>query len=146
MHVENNYALSVNFDAEPRGCLHVKVETAEGSLDVFNTHLSFNDSPRLIQAKEIARVLPQTSTILAGDLNDTATSPTIEHLYSVLQDSFSAKADETGCTFPSNAPECRIDYVLVSKDIRVMSSCKLDTPEARLASDHLPWITELELG
>ena len=142
----DNLALSVNAGAEPRGCLHVRVETSDGLLDVFNTHLSYNDSPRLIQAKEITRVLPHTNTILAGDLNDSANSPILTHLYSILKDSFIPEADDTGYTFPSNEPECRIDYILVSDDIRVISSGKLNTYESQLASDHLPWYSDIELG
>ncbi len=145
MEFVENFPLTVQEDAEPRGCLHVRIQTSQGALAVFNTHLSYNDSPRLLQAQEITAHMVGERSLLAGDMNDLDSAPAIQHFKSVLQDSFRPTPISPGHTFPSDAPERRIDYVFTSRDIRIRRSEPLDSPTARIASDHLPWLVEFDL-
>jgi endonuclease/exonuclease/phosphatase family metal-dependent hydrolase len=48
-------------------------------------------------------------------------------------------------TFPSRFPALRIDHVFVSPSIEVTWADTIRTPLARLASDHLPLVVEMNV-
>ena len=136
---------------EPRGFLAAEVDLSSGQgtprpLCFATTHLS-EASPRA-REKEAARIrelLGPTprSTIVTGDLNALPGTPELKLLTEVLVDAWSAvhtSEEDAGYTFPATLPERRIDYVLVSPDIKV-EAARIRTDEA--SSDHLPLVADL---
>lgn len=133
-------------NGERRGCLRVTLEVDGHEIDVYNTHFDLIASSRRVQADAILRRLREAPSIVAGDLNETAVDPALRILQSRMIDTFLWRANGSDGTFPGNGSARRIDFVLVSSSVNVLSSRVVDTPEARLASDHLPYVAELSLS
>ncbi len=130
-----------------RVLLAATVTRRDGSLRVFDTHLSGEDADRrLAQARRVAdRIRADTATlrVLAGDFN------TIENSETEVLREFRVVglADHGGDhTNPSNEPSQRIDYVLLPESARWTAT---HTPEGddiwRRLSDHLPVLVEFEV-
>lgn len=122
------------------------VTRRDGSLRVFDTHLSGEDVDRRIaQARRVAdrmRADPAHQCIVAGDFNTTDGTET-----EVLREFAAVGVVDHGGehTNPSNAPYQRIDYVLLPQAARWIAT---HTPEGddiwRRLSDHLPVLVEFE--
>ena len=78
--------------------------------------------------------------VLMGDLNVLPDDRVLRPLRKRLKDTAAALGDSI-LTFPSDAPEKKIDYVFVSEDVRVTSA---EVPNL-VVSDHRPYIAELEI-
>jgi endonuclease/exonuclease/phosphatase family metal-dependent hydrolase len=123
----------------------------EATLDVngtrvrfFNTHLDYRGDPtvRRMQVRETLEILRAAPlpTLLVGDLNARPDAPEIQPLLSQLRDAWAGQQGP-GYTFPSHAPDRRIDYILHSDHFRVRSIEVLSTT----ASDHRPVVADLLL-
>ena len=75
-----------------------------------------------------------------GDLNLTPESPLLAPIREKMFDTAELFAGERN-SFPSDAPNKKIDYIFTSPDIKVLSA---DIPPI-VASDHRPYIAEIEL-
>jgi endonuclease/exonuclease/phosphatase family metal-dependent hydrolase len=129
----------------------VTLETPAGTLNLLNTHLALRAKERLAQAEEILgeswlcdpRCRPRT--VLCGDFNATPGSPVVRALCEKLNDAGLSSVDARPRTFPAALPLIQLDYVFVSSGVRV-SACEVPhTRLARVASDHLPVVVDLEL-
>lgn len=127
---------------------------------LFNTHLDHRsktarlEGVKLILAKmdEVAKGLP---VILLGDFNTAPTRPPILAIREKLHNSKAVSTiahlgpigTYTGFTYDrDNPPKKEIDYIFVSKDIRVHSHCTIDDMDGDLcASDHFPVLCEVSL-
>ncbi len=138
-----NHRLPNPEGGEVRGCLHTAIEINGTTVHVFNTHWSIIAAERLPQASTIFELLPSERTILAGDLNELYTRDGVQLLLRQLQDSVSGVREGRKTTFGEGERARRIDYVLVSKDIRVLSAHVVDTETSRVASDHLPYVVSV---
>lgn len=142
-----NHALPHSPEREPRAALTVRVRLDSGDEITFaGTHLDHlpDESDRIAQVQRINEVLAidrAMPTILAGDLNAVPGSRPMELLRQHWVDS---AADDPAPTFPSNGPTRRIDYVLFRPADRwkVLDTRVIDE---RVASDHAPLLTVLEL-
>lgn len=80
--------------------------------------------------------------IVVGDYNarpwDPETLMAAEHAV----DAWAVCGDGPGYTFPSNAPDRRIDYIFASRDLLIRSIDVIRTE----ASDHLPVYADIELA
>ncbi|ASY59745.1 endonuclease/exonuclease/phosphatase family protein [Sinorhizobium sp. CCBAU 05631] len=137
---------------EPRGALWVEIDLAHAKLQVIVTHLGLRGSERVRQATALlgpgwlggigqgdARV------ILAGDLNAIARSAAYRLLATHLKDVQVQSNAKPRPTFPSRLPLLRIDHVFVGDGISVRD-CKVHSSVlARVASDHLPILVELDI-
>jgi endonuclease/exonuclease/phosphatase family metal-dependent hydrolase len=134
---------------EPRGALWVSIETAEGALQVINTHLGLIPREQRAQARELAgpnwlgSEPRRDPLILVGDLNATP----VASAYRILAKGLKNAADlvrRTGriATFPSRMPVLWIDHVLVSEGIRVLDVRVAASAPARTASDHRPLVID----
>lgn len=139
-----NHALSAQPGKEPRAALEINVILKSGDTIRFvGTHLDHTGEPdRIVQAQELNHLLvrDQRPAILAGDLNATPDSESMAILFKQWTKSFS----EDQPTIPSTDPRVKIDYILyrpVSR-WRVLETRVIDE---RVASDHLPILTVLEL-
>lgn len=146
-----------------RGLLRTDLDLGDQTIHVFNTHLAFrleDEALRQRQAEVVAshvrELLAETAdawVVLCGDFNDVPDSPTLETFRSTgLEEVFSGDEAER-FTFSSDNiyvkpvlhPDRRIDHILVSPSVSVVSSSVvLDAPDA-LASDHYGLCLEVML-
>jgi endonuclease/exonuclease/phosphatase family metal-dependent hydrolase len=113
------------------------LRAGERTVDVFNVHFGLTPEQRKEQASAVLTLLGSEPSIVAGDLNATPDSPVLEILSGRLRDTLAAAGAKT----PS-----RIDYVLVTAELDVLSSRVVSAPPAELASDHLPCAADVRLG
>lgn len=135
---------------EPRGALWSAVDIGGIEVQVLNTHLGLLGRERSMQAK--ALLGPdwldhpdcQDPVILMGDFNTPPRSRCYRRLATAMQDAQRAPGiRRRERTFPARFPTLRLDHIFVRGPIEVLSVSTVRTPLARLASDHLPLVSEL---
>jgi len=128
------------------GFLQVTVDAAGTPVDVFVTHLDFRPDPavRRAQVGEMLDIVGERSgpVVLMGDMNATPDRKELAPLFTRLRDAWPSGEADPGFTFPSDHPDRRIDYVLLSGPLRVTSARVPDTT----ASDHRPVIADILLS
>lgn len=132
-------------DASPRpqpGLLEAIIDVHGRQVRVFNTHLDYRPDPE-VRRRQVAEMLDiigiwNGPMIVLGDLNAGPRAPELQPLFARFRDAWTDGTDP-GFTMPSAAPDRRIDYVLVSDDIRVERAAVPVTA----ASDHRPVVVEL---
>lgn len=130
---------------ERRGAIWLKIDIGGTEIEVFNTHLGLNRHERLTQARAlmspewIKHPKCQEPMILCGDLNTTRWSRVYKIFRNTLVDVRRAS------TWPSRFPLLRLDYIFISRDIKVINSTVLKDGLTRKASDHLPLLVTLEI-
>ncbi|MDO9471701.1 MAG: endonuclease/exonuclease/phosphatase family protein [Caulobacter sp.] len=137
---------------EPRGALWVAVDIGGGvELQVINTHLGLVPREQQVQAAALigddwmaaeAFIAP---AVLLGDFNASPFSRTYRMLTSVIRDAQSGLGRPPTATFPSGFPFMRIDHVFVAGAITVRAVESPYDARARVASDHLPLVVDLEI-
>lgn len=136
-----------------RGALHVALVVEGHEVHVINTHLSVFPAERTLQAEAligpdwIGEASKNFPLILAGDFNASPASRTmtrfVNHLRSVAEASENARELRT---WTGNVPLRRIDHVLVNDAVQVRGVYVPRSPLARVASDHMPLVTDLLCG
>lgn len=138
---------------EPRGALWTEVDLDGVKLQMFNTHLGLLRHERIAQvatlmgADWIEHQACRGPIVMAGDFNFISNSRTYKHITSSLIDvQRTPAASHPRRTFPSRFPRLRIDYIFVSPSIYVARVATPASKLARLASDHLPVVADLQLS
>lgn len=134
-------------DKEPRIAVMAKLVLEKSdTIRIIGTHLDHtaNSPDRISQAKQINSLLENEKipTILAGDLNDVPGSETI----SIFEEKWTSTHDKAApaFTFPSHAPDKKIDYVMFYPPNRwKVLEKKVVCDE--IASDHCGYLVVLEL-
>ncbi len=135
---------------EPRGALWVSLTKDDVAVNIINTHLGLSPKERDRQVEALLGPSwldnPECAhkTILCGDLNALPSSRVYRKLFKRMRDTH-AHLPGKGRTFPSWYPLLRLDYIFVSPDLETVSSEIVRTPLARIASDHLPILTDIRL-
>src|SRR5690606_24189129 len=128
------------------GCPAVTLDAGAPPPPARNPQLAYRADPALrrTQIAETLEVVEDVDgpTSLLGDLNARPDAAELEPLFARLNDAWEMAGDGDGFTFPADAPDRRIDYILVSGDIRVDSI----TVVPSTASDHRPVIAVLSIG
>lgn len=133
--------------SEPRVAASVELKLNNGRSFLFTAiHLDYVDNPaeRIQQAKKLMEVFSKLDmpSVLAGDFNAQPDEETMKDLF------FSAytDTDSTGLTpsFPSDDPNIKIDYILLSKKER-WAVTHFEVVDERIASDHRPVKAVVEL-
>lgn len=110
------------------------------------THLDHvaNSPDRLAQAEKLNSLLQEKDlpTILAGDLNDEPGSETIDLFEFAWESTYNQNAPQP--TFPSHAPEKKIDYIMYAPENR-WKILEKEVICDKLASDHCAYLVVLEL-
>lgn len=122
----------------------VKVDMAGSIISIFNTHMELDKEQRLRQIESF--IIPiigkcKGPAALCGDFNEKPDWPGVSILSTYLQDSFKANSGALNCTFPSDEPKARIDYIFLNENCRVIDYSIVKA----LASDHLPVLVTMEL-
>lgn len=139
-------------DLEPRALQWVRVDSPFGPLNLLNTHLGLDRHERLMQAVAIVGrdwvddACARGATVLCGDFNALPRSVVYRRLTARLGDAQHLVRRRLGplATFPSVLPLLRIDHVLVSQDVEVRGCHVVRDLRARVASDHLPLVADLQ--
>jgi len=126
------------------GLVDAVIDVRGQRVRVFVTHLDYRADPsvRARQSAEMRALIDRSSepTIVLGDLNATPGAAELRPLLERVRDSWPADSG-AGLTYPANQPAKRIDYVLLSPQLRVIS----ESVPGTLASDHRPVVAELAL-
>ena len=149
----------------PRKVVWNKINTPLGTVNFFNTHLSFNSaSVRTIQVQQIISYIETIelnhnaiATILTGDFNDPPNATSVQQLTNTGTDTFFVSTfaylntGSPGYTFPSNAPTSKIDYVFLKNTASIApfeSSVVMNQPYngTKYCSDHLGVLTSFRDG
>lgn len=122
---------------------------------VCSAHLDLVAGARLRHVTEIVPILERTARrygalpVLAGDINEQPGEPAWRYLAGRYADCFprqnASGASADGATFPSRAPDRRIDAVFADPGLSVVSCGCPGVPlgDLRAASDHRPVVVEL---
>lgn len=137
---------------EPRGAIWVEIEFEGIKLQCINTHLGLLGNERMAQIQALLGEEwlghPECSSpsLICGDFNALPTFPvcrTLSQHYDDVQEKLAEHKPRN--TFCGRYPIVRIDHIFIDQNIKVLD---VDVPEnelARVASDHMPLIAELEL-
>jgi endonuclease/exonuclease/phosphatase family metal-dependent hydrolase len=138
---------------EPRGAIWVEVEIGGVMLQVVNTHLGLLGRERVAQVNALlgadwfGHPACRAPYLLMGDLNATPWSRAYRRLAGRLTDV--RRIGQTGsgrATFPTHFPLLRLDHVFVGSGIGVGRVQVVRSGLARIASDHLPLLAEIDIG
>lgn len=122
-------------------CILLCTILVEGrELNIAVTHFGLNPDEQRKAVRRLRRLMSPERFVLMGDLNVLPDDRVLRPLRKRLKDTAAALGDSI-LTFPSDAPEKKIDYVFVSEDVRVTSA---EVPNL-VVSDHRPYIAELEI-
>ena len=130
---------------EPRSVLHVVVSAPDGALHVLNTHVDHRaESPaRQAQVQKllayVAEAVPRDARVVfGGDLNARPDAPEVRSLGLEFADVWASCGTGDGATFRSDAPDRRIDYIMLAN-----LQCTTARVVATTLSDHRPVITDI---
>jgi len=112
--------------------------TLEGGITVLACHFGLNPDEQENAVATICRHLADTKCILMGDFNVLPEDPVLDPIRRRMKDTAEAFS-EPRLSFPSDAPDRKIDYIFVSPDVEVLQA---DIP-AIVASDHRPHTAEI---
>ena len=139
---------------ERRGAQWVELELpGGGALQAVNTHLGLVP---LEQRGQVDVLLGpdwcghprfrQGPSILLGDFNATSRYAAYRRLVAEMRDLQRAFKAEPVRTFPAHMPMLRIDHVFAAGEVRALEAWSPNTATARIASDHLPLVMDVEVG
>ena len=112
----------------------------ENGLCVLVSHFGLVKEEKINAVQTVVDNLGDERTVFMGDLNLTPESPLLAPIREKMFDTAELFAGERN-SFPSDAPNKKIDYIFTSPDIKVLSA---DIPPV-VASDHRPYIAEIEM-
>ena len=136
---------------EPRGALWVAIDLGGVELQVINTHLGLVPREQQLQVQALLGETWMMSegftapAILLGDFNATPFSQTYRMLHTALRDAQAGRRVPPTSTFPSRFPFMRIDHVFLAGDIEVTDIFSPYDARARVASDHLPLVVDIDV-
>ena len=131
-------------DNEQRGLLVLDADLDGEPFRLHNAHLGVSASERRLQVEAILDEVDKTSVphALLGDFNARPGARELAPLFERFSDAWEVAGKGDGFTFPASEPKARIDYVLVSPQLRVLRARVAALP----GSDHLPLVAEVALA
>ncbi len=138
---------------EPRGAIWVQVEVNGTPIQIVNTHLDLRSRPRRAQLEALlgenwlGHSDCNGTTVFCGDFNTLPSSALYRQISNQYKDS-QYKRSKKGPrgTFFTRFPSARIDYIFVDKATEVITTYAPNTELTRIASDHLPLISEIQIA
>ena len=109
---------------------------------VFGSHFGLANSEKRNAVSTVVELIDKCDLPLAlmGDFNMQPNDEKLKPIYESIKDTV-AYFSEPKLSFPSDKPDCKIDYIFVSKDIKVLYA---DIPE-NMTSDHRPAFADIEI-
>lgn len=147
-HLNHNISLAAR---EPRGCLQADLAVGDHTLHFFNTHFGLGYAERAYQAQRLltAEILtrPQISgpRILVGDFNEWFHGRASRLLGQNLHDPSRGLLKLRKRTHPCLLPLFKLDKIYIEPTLTVKRSYVHRSRLARVASDHLPLVAQIEL-
>ena len=127
------------------GFLEAVLDVKGTPLTVYVTHLDFRSDPaiRSVQVDEMLDMMARRDglKLLIGDFNARPDAAELCPLFSAMRDTWTEVKRDPGFTFPADAPDRKIDYILAGPGLCTVSSAIVDSD----ASDHRPIVAELRL-
>jgi endonuclease/exonuclease/phosphatase family metal-dependent hydrolase len=145
-----NHNISVRH-REPRGCLQVDVKVADTLIHFFNTHFGTAYLERARQARALfdEDILEGNQIsgprILVGDLNDWFAGHAIRRLRTELHDTSHGLLGWRKRTHPCLLPIFKLDKIFIEQTMKLSRSYVHRSRLARVASDHLPLVAQIEV-
>ena len=140
-------------EIEPRGVLWVAVDLHGQEMQILNTHLGLLPRERMAQVEALlgrdwlAHEQCEGPLILCGDFNAPPSSSVCRRLRGRLDDvQVQARDHRPKGTFSGRFPTLRIDHIFVSPGLEVIDIDVPGSELARIASDHLPLLAEIQIG
>ena len=124
---------------ETRCVLRARVDIA-GGLTVLISHFGLNPDEQENAVRTLASNLGDRKTIAMGDFNVTPENPVLTPIREKMRDTADLYAEPL-LSFPTDEPNCKIDYVFCTSDFRIHHA---DIP-ALVVSDHRPYVVDLEI-
>ncbi len=124
---------------ETRAVLKAKLSNG---FTVMVTHFGLNHDEHLLCVDTVLKNLEDEKCILMGDFNIEPDNAVIEPIKNVMFDT-AELFDEKLLSFPSIDPYKKIDYILVSRDLKEKVKFA-DIPDI-VAADHRPYIIEIDV-
>ncbi len=115
------------------------------NFDVYISHFGVNTIEEREKAVKLMLSLTKDSEkpfVISGDFNDTPDAECLKPLYENFTDVLEVNEKKYAPSFISTAPDRRIDYIFISKDLECIGA---DVPADAIASDHLPVIADIKL-
>ena len=129
---------------EPRGAVALELARDGHRFRAVATHLGLARRHRRQQLTRIAEALDETAeklpTVILGDMNEWSAERGLEP----LNRDFSVHAP--GRSFHAARPVAALDRIATSRGIGLTDAGVIETPPARIASDHLPVWADLDLA
>lgn len=125
---------------ERRCLLKATIDVGNG-LNVLVSHFGLNPDEQEYAVETVVSNISEEHCVLMGDFNMEPDNPILNPVMQKLYDT-AKHFSVPKLSFPSDTPSVKIDYVLVSKDLKVQYA---DIPEM-ISSDHRPHIATIELG
>lgn len=114
--------------------------TLENGITLLVTHFGLNPDEQQNAVDTVLKHITDKKCILMGDFNVTPQNDVLKPIRERMKDTADAFEGER-LSFPSDAPDRKIDYIFVSPDIEVVSA---DIPEI-IASDHRPHTADVNI-
>ena len=111
----------------------------ENGVTVLVSHFGLHADEAQNAVQAALSLVKDEKCILMGDFNLPPESPLLLPIRARMKDTADA-FDAPKCSWPSDAPRTKIDYIFTSPDARVISA---DIPPI-VASDHRPYFAEIE--
>ncbi|GAA3683412.1 endonuclease/exonuclease/phosphatase family protein [Nonomuraea antimicrobica] len=124
------------------GFPEVVVNAKGARVHVYATHLDYRADPAVRQAQvaDMLKIMAgKGAQVLLGDFNARSDAPELAPLWRELTDAMAGRPETT---YPADVPDRRIDYVAVSRSVRVLAA---EVPRTT-ASDHLPVVADIAVG
>ncbi len=127
-----------------RGAAFARCSLGRVPFVAVGSHLSTDPNERPGQADLLRRAMADLTepVIFAGDINETPGGAAWRMLADGMRET---GQDDGAATFPARDARSRIDVILVGAGCRVIRHSVLDSPAARVASDHLPVVADVFL-
>lgn len=123
---------------EPRGAIVADLRFAGRRVRVIAAHLGLLKRSRLAQAEQLAAEIdPLVPTLMMGDMNEWRLGSS-SSLMPIKKGLDALATAHSAASFPARRPMLALDRIIGCARAEVIEFAPLDTPLARLASDHLP--------
>jgi endonuclease/exonuclease/phosphatase family metal-dependent hydrolase len=130
-----------------RGAVFARCSVGRTRFVAVGTHLSLDATERAAQAQLLKAQFAELTEpyVLCGDLNEESGGSGWRTLVDGLTDAAEARECGDLFTFSCADPRRRIDGIFLHPAWDVLDYRVVDTPQARLASDHFPLVADVAL-